>query len=343
MQIVPVESAADAAGIKLFLQVASTVYRNDPIWVPESEKSFLDKLKTNDPKIKMWPFIALEDKLPVARGAAIVAGATVAKEGYSQGWIGFFEAVSGYQDAATGLLKKCEEVLSREGEKSVLAPKVDNLLVGLLVDGFSLPQTVLTNHNPPYYLELFRNCGYEIKTRLGTFILTRESVKRQQINIPGFTTREFNRHNLPQEVATFNQMQNLLFESGADYIPRTLEEDMEMVTSFLPFLDDELIIIAQDMQSNPAGLLICLPDIYQAFRGQKIDRARIVSIGVLPGRARMGLGAMMGSHLMRNLLKKGYQSVEASWILANNLDPQNLARRYNAQPGRQFVLLQKNL
>jgi hypothetical protein len=342
MQIVPIESADDADGIKQFLQVASQVYRNDPIWVPESEKSFLDKLKAKaDPKIKMWPFIALEDNLPVARGAAISVG--VAKSGNPQGWIGFFESVSGYQDSAIGLLKRCEEVLRKEGVKSLLAPKVDNLLVGLLVDGFSLPQTVLTNHNPPYYLELFRKCGYEIKTRLGTFIFTRETIKQQQINIPGFTTREFNRHNLPQEVAIFHRLQNLLFESSDDYVPRTLAEDHEMVTSFLPFLDDEMIIIAQDKQANPAGLLICFPDIYQTFRGQSINRARIVSIGVLPGRAMMGLGAMMGSHLMRNLLKKGYQSAEASWILQNNLDPQNLAKRFNAQLGRQFVLLHKNL
>ena len=70
MQIVPIESSDDTAGIKQFLQVASQVYRNDPIWVPESEKSFLDKLKAKaDPKIKMWPFIFC---LPVILNPAIL-------------------------------------------------------------------------------------------------------------------------------------------------------------------------------------------------------------------------------------------------------------------------------
>ena len=41
----------------------------------------------------------------------------------------------------------------------------------------------------------------------------------------------------------------------------------------------------------------------------------------------------MASHLMRNLLDKGYQTVEDIWILADNRPPQNLARRFQAAPG----------
>jgi len=44
-----------------------------------------------------------------------------------------------------------------------------------------------------------------------------------------------------------------------------LEEDREMVQAFLPFLDDELVIIAEDKKGDAVGLLICLPDIISDF------------------------------------------------------------------------------
>ena len=104
-----------------------------------------------------------------------------------------------------------------------------------------------------------------------------------------------------------------------------------------------MVIIAEDTESNPCGVLICLPDVYQAFKEHRIDRARIMSIGVVPGWKRNGIGAMMASHLMRSLLRKGYRTAEAAWILESNLLPQNLAKRFNGKLGREFVLLRKEL
>jgi hypothetical protein len=291
----------------------------------------------------MRPLVALEGDSPVARAVAILDAAAVDDQGNSQGWIGFFEYLKEYETAAILLLEKCEEILRNSGAKSILATKADNLLVGLLKEGFAKPQTVLTCHNPRYYLDTFLKCRYQIVTGIRTLILTRDSVKRINIKIPGFVTRVFDRNKLEREIAIFNKLQNSIFAGRNGYVSRTMDEDYEMVQSFLPFVDDELIIIAEDNKGEAAGLLVCLPDVYQAFKGEKIDRARIVSIGVLPGRVYGGVGAMMGCHLMKNLLRKGYQTAEGSWILEGNLDPQNMAKRFHATAGREFVLLGKKL
>jgi ribosomal protein S18 acetylase RimI-like enzyme len=345
MKIVEIESPGDEKDIKQFLEVASGVYKDDPIWVPESEKEFIQRFKASKTgqKVGMWPVIALKDDSPVARGVAILAKEAVDEKGNPQGWLGFFEVLREYQSAAISILKRCEEILSKAGAKSVLAPKADNLLVGLLTNGFTLPQTILTSHNPPYYQMIFKKCGYEVKAKILTFYFARDTAKQFKTSVPGFTTREFNRKKLPQELLFFNRIQGSIFASSDSYLTRTLEEDKEMIDSLLPLLDDELVIIAEDRKGNPVGLLICLPDIYQAFKGVKVDRARIISIGVMPGWEKRGVGTMMGSHLMRNLLRKGYQTAEASWILGSNMPPQNLAKRFNATPGREFILFGKNL
>jgi hypothetical protein len=345
MEIVEIKSLADAQAIDQFHEVATKVYQHDPVWVPESEMMFTQRFRAaqTQGKTSMVPVVALESDTPLARGAAIFVPSTMCQAGHPQGWIGFFECVQECPRAAGGVLEKCEQILRQAGVKSVLAPKVDNQLVGLLTKGFALPQAVFTNHNPPYYLEILQNGGYEVKTKIYTVQFTREMAEKVHVEIPGITTREFDRSNLTKEIAIFHKLQQIIFGSRPGYIPRALEEDREMVISFLPILEDDLVIIAEDEEKNPVGLLVCLPDVYQALRGQKVDRVRIMSIGVIPDLTHKGIGTLMGAHLMRNLLEKEYQIAEGSWVLETNVPPQNLARRFNAQPGREFVLLEKTL
>ena len=268
MKVIEIRDPADGKAIEQFHQVATKVYQDDEIWVPESERMFTQRFRDSQVRgnSRMIPVVALENNHPVARGVAILASGALDKAGHPQGWIGFFECVQEYPLAARCVLERCEEILRQADVESVLVPKVDNQLVGLLVKGFDLPHVVFTNHNPPYYLELLKDCGFRIKTNIYTLYFARETAKRVHVELPGFSTREFDRSNLSEEIAVFHELQQAIFGSRPGYIRRTLEQDREMVKSFLPFLQDDLVIIAEDRQGNPVGLLVCLPDIYQAFR-----------------------------------------------------------------------------
>lgn len=344
MNIVKLAGPDDEKGIEAFLETARRVYANDPTWVPESDRAFLQRYKAwqHNDNIIIQPFVALENEQPAARGCAILNKGSVDEDGRPVGWIGFFETLEKHRDAGCAVLKECENFLRAAGAESVLAPKVDNLLVGLLVSGFDQPQTILTNYNPPYYLKVFQKAGYRVSATMRTFNYTRDAAKRPKVKLSGFTTRELNLNRLPDELVIFNRLQNTIFAGINNYASRSLEQDQEMVQSLLPFIDSELIIIAEDTSGEPVGLLICLPDIYQSFKDSEITRARLISIGVVPGWKTHGVGALMGAHLARNLLKKGYQALEASWILSDNLPPQNLAKRFNAGSGKEFVLLEKS-
>jgi GNAT superfamily N-acetyltransferase len=345
MRIIEIADQQDEQAIGDFLKVAAEVYQNDHVWVAASDNIFLQRFKAaqSNANIKFWPFVALDNNLPVARGAAILASNAKDVQGNLEGWLGFFESNQRHPQAGKAILEKCEQRLAAAGAISVVGPKIDNLILGLLVNGFSLPQTIFTNHNPPYYLELFKQCGFGVKTRILTYTFDRNTVRLPEIKKMGFLTRTFNRFDFSKETLVFHQLQNSIFYGSVGWVPRTFDEDRELIESFLSFIDDELVIIAEDSKGNHVGLLVCLPDIYQPFREGLMTRARIISIGVLPGWERNGVGAMMVSHLITNLLKKGYSSIEASWILDSNKLSQNLARRFNAVSGREFALLEKRL
>ena len=345
MDVIEIKSPKDEKAIEQFHQVAARVYEDDAVWVPGSERMFTQRFQGSQGQTRMTPVVALENDLPLARAVAIFAPGATDQDGQPQGWIGFFECLKGRPHAAGRVLERCEKILRQAGARSVLLPKADNQLVGLLIEGFDLPHTVFTHHNPPHYVGLLKDCGYEIKTTMYTLRFTRESAAEQvHVELPGFSTREFDRDQLEQEIVVFHKLQRAIFGGRTGYVARTLDQDRAMVQSLLTFMQDDLVIIAEDSAGQPVGLMVCLPDAYQAWRGQAIDRVRIVSIGVIASLTRKGIGALMGVHLMRNLLhRKEYVSVEGSWILGSNVSPRNLARQFNAGPGREFALLEKEL
>ncbi len=152
----------------------------------------------------------------------------------------------------------------------------------------------------------------------------------------------FDLNKLEKEIKIFNELQNEIFSSRNGWEKRSLKEDRELISSFLPLIDPELILIAQ-IKEKPVGLLICLPDINQKIKGKKIDNARIISICVKQSYNNKGIGSLMGYTLMETLLDKGYITAEASWILNTNIPPQLICRKFNAKLGKKYTLFSKNI
>lgn len=339
MEIYEILNPDDEKGLAWFYQVARDTYHNDTVWIPQSEDFFRQTYyasKTNGLQIN--PVVCLDDNRPIARAASIFN-----PNSPEQGAIGFFEYIPEAHTSGEAILAFCENHLHRKGVTSIQAPRVDNMWMGLLVKGFDLPQTVFTPHNPPHYQQTLEASGYHEVERLVTYRFTRTSVQIPSLHLSGIFTRTFNRSQFETEVLVFHTLQNRIFSSHTGYTTRSLDEDRAMLTAFLPLLDDDLVIIAENADNEAIGLLICLPDIYQAYKGHPVTSARLISIGVLPDWKYKGTGVLMINHLVQNLLQKNYLSLEASWIKASNTLPKNLSLRFGGEPGREFALYQKDI
>jgi ribosomal protein S18 acetylase RimI-like enzyme len=344
MRIVELDPS-DPAALDRFRRVARSVYASDPVWAPAADVTLEQHWSAVTPQSHLLfnPLIVEESGRSIARAVAILKQNAQDAEGAPLGYVGFFECLPDRDDAAVAILEACETRLFHMGVRAVQAPKADNLLMGCQTGGFDLPHLCLTPHNPPYYAGYFDTSGYRPVQKVLTLRFRREMVRdRFQFSLPGFTTREFDRTELEKEIAIFHDLQPQVFSTHSGYVPRTLEEDRAMILGLLGQIDDELIIIAENDHSDAVGILVCIPDFYQSLSGLEVDRARILSIGIVPGYLRQGIGMLMANHLMRNLLNmRQYRSAEASLILADNIAPQELARRFGAEPGREFVVYQK--
>ena len=345
MRLVELTATEVGASPAAFHALAAEVYAADPVWVPQSDALFdrcFAAAATAEGQ-RVSPVLCLDGSTPLARAAAILNPRSLDESGRPQGYIAFFECLRQTPAAGRAVLEWCERRLSEWGARSVQAPRLDNLLMGLQVKGFDLPQTVYTWHNPPYYEDLFLAAGYRIRDVLVCYHFTSDLAIPFPLALPGLGTRVFDRRRLREETQVFHYLQERIFSAHPGYVPRTLAEDGQLIESFLPILDDDLVIIAEDRAGNPVGLLVCLPDVYRAYMGSPVDSARLISIGAVPGLAGKGVGALMGLRLLQNLRAKGYRSAEGSWIRRDNFLPRNLAKRFGGRPGREFALFEKAL
>lgn len=335
LEIIEVTSAGDPA-FGAFFSLPDRVYSDDPVWAPDSkENTDWAFAESASGRLPMGAFVAVLDDVPVARAAAFTPAGEV-------GWVGLFECIARHEVEGMRVLDACESFLSGKGYPTVQAPRSDPLTSGLQINGFDLPQILFTTHHPAHYVEIFLSAGYRISARMVAPIMTRDRAPEFTFELSDVVIRPVDLDRLDHELASFHRLQGAVFSGRPGYSPRETADTLRLVERLLPYLDEELIIVAES-DGEVVGSLICLPDGWQSPDRNQIDRARILSIGVLPGWERRGVGMAMGSSLMTALLRKGFQSVEGVWVLENNEAPQQLAQHFGATPGRRFALLEKHI
>lgn len=340
MKIIQLDSKSTKKDWDYFFEVPKSIYSDSSVWVEESSENIKNELVSilgGKTRYKAWPLIVMDYNYPCARGVAIIPPGNG-----SIGWIGYFEVHKDYLKEGKAIISELERILKQAGVKKITAPKTNNLYAGLQISDYKYPQTILTPHNPSYYKNVFQNSGYKVSQKLNCFFFTKKTVKRIGSS-DEFVLRKFNRDNLEKEIEIFHGLQKKIFEGHDGYVSRTIEEERDLIYGLLPLIDDDLIVIAQNNDGKTIGLLICIPDHNQMVKEGKIDRARIISIGVHPEYLRKGIGKQMGKRLMDILITKKYESVEASWILKTNMPPQLMAKLYGAKKGRTFALFEKKL
>jgi GNAT superfamily N-acetyltransferase len=158
--------------------------------------------------------------------------------------------------------------------------------------------------------------------------------------VAGVTIRRPDSSRLVEELANIEAFQDSVFGSRLGRVRRNVDTSRGLARRLLPLLDLDLVILAEDTDRAVVGVLICVPDAWQQ---PPVDRARLVSVGVAPGWRGKRVAMAMGAAVTDQLLTKGYQTLEASWIMADNTRPQMLARALGGTPGRMFALMERNL
>ncbi len=369
MQIREVETRKD---FKKFIGLPEQLYREDRNWVPKLDIEIKHLLSEKNPFYRHASknlFIAEKNGCTVGRVAAIIDNNFIDFHDEKTGFFGFFESIQD-KEVASGLLKKCEEVLSEKGMGKIIGPMnpSSNDEIGFLFEGYGSSARIMMPYNPPYYHDLMEIGGYEKQKDLLAFNMEVSEKPRKRLErfvwkiqdrYPQLSCRPINKKKFSKEVNLVREIYNMAWEKNWGFVPWTDEELSDLAKNLKPLVVEELVQIGF-FKDDPAGFLLALPDYNEVFRktgrklfpfgwikflvySKKIKNLRLMAMGVKKNYQNKGVGALMYYNSLLAALEKGYGECEFSWILEDNLDTVKIARMMGGEVYKKYRVYGKNL
>jgi GNAT superfamily N-acetyltransferase len=323
-QALEVRPVASRRELNTFIKLPWRLYRNEPNWVPPlvyDRKRFLDR--SRNPFFKhaeVELFLAWRGETPVGRISAQIDRNFNEFQGHDWGMFGFFECADD-PDAAAALLSAADSWLRARGRDRMVGPMdfTTNDECGILIDGYELLPTILTNWHHPYYPGLIEGAG--LTKAMDLYMWSLDVADRGSVHPAiwriaadverkyGITVRNMRKKDMEAEIGRFLKVYNAAWERNWGFVPLTEEEVRHYAKDLKQILDENWAFIAEK-DGEPVGAALTLPDYNQVFKHMngrllpigwakflwyrgKIDRVRVFALGVKPEYQHTGVGAKL--------------------------------------------------
>ncbi|WGF86422.1 hypothetical protein [Marinivivus vitaminiproducens] len=375
LRVVPVEGRRAMAA---FIDLPRRLYRGRQGFVPPLA---LERRMSLDPKKAAFfehataqYFLAYRGDRPVGRISAQIDRLHLEAHDPEGGQFGLIEATD---DPAVfaALLDAAEGWLRERGMRRASGPfsLSINEECGLLVDGFDEKAMLLQGWSPPYAAARIEERGYAgVKDLIG-YIYDPASAPpidaRRLLERTGasdrVTVRKADLKSYADEIRILVGLFNEAWADNWGFLPFTEKELKQLADGLRPLVQDDLVWIAS-MGGEPACMVVALPDLNEAIadldgrllpigwakllwrlKVKGLRQARVPLMGLARRHHRTVLGSalliLVLESLRQALQKRGYTSVELSWILEDNGAMNTLARSIGARPYKTWRLFQKEL
>ena len=277
VKIFPVESKKD---LKKFIQFPYDLYQSDSHWIPPL---YLERWETLHPKknpfydhAKVKLFLATKNGKVVGRISSQIDDEYEKFHGERIGNFGFFESEED-PEVAQGLLKQAETFAKENGVKKIRGPFSFSINeeTGLLIDGFNQPLMTMMPYNPPYYSSLIEGAGYKkIKDlyawryEVGDLPEAPLQIAKEVEKYPGLKVRPLDKKHFEEDVEKIMKVFNSAWSNNWGFVPLTSREVKKSAKDLKLFMDPEVAFLAE-VNGNPAGMCLGIPNLYELIRGLK--------------------------------------------------------------------------
>lgn len=277
MRIIEVQTAQHK---RLFLTVPVSLHQKNPAWIRPLDKDIegiFDQTKNkafrNGTCIR-WLLLD-SDHQPIGRIAAFVNKKYRNKgDDLPVGGIGFFECID-LQEAATLLFDTAKAWLTANGMEAMDGPinfGERDKWWGLVTKGFQQPLYCM-NYNPPYYIELFENYGFQTFYKQLCFgmhprdpLLPKFFERHAAITKdPNFSAQHLKKAELKKFAQDFCTVYNKAWAGHAGNKELPLPHCIKLFEQMKPVMDEKIIWFAY-YKNDPIAIFINLPDLNQWFK-----------------------------------------------------------------------------
>ena len=369
MHLIQVNTKAE---LKQFIKLPFTLYKNDKYWVAPLIKELERHLDIRKNPFFEYAevefFLVTDGQKIVGRISAHTNPNHNAFHEDKKGFFGFFESINN-QEVANLLFSAAEQWLKEKGCDVISGPFNFNTNdeCGLLVSGFDSSPFFMMTHHHAYYQELFENYGFKKAMDLYAWYLESDTMpnflelvgKKMEKN-QLFSVRSLNKDDLKSDIEKVFTIYQKAWEKNWGFVPMSKNEFINLVNTLLPILDPDLVFIAE-CKGVPVGFSVALPNfnyLLKKIKGgritplnllkiilykNKIDSARIITMGVIHEYHGKGIDTLFYYHTWKNALSKGYRKGEFSWVLETNEMMNKIARHLGANIHKTYRIYELNI
>ena len=346
LEVRPVASKSD---LNTFIKLPWRLYRNEPNWVPPllfERKRFFDR--DRNPFFRHAEaeyFLAWRDGRVVGRITAHIDRHFNEFQHHEWGMFGFFECEND-PEAAKALLDAAEAWLRARDRDRMVGPMdfTTNDECGVLVDGYDLFPTILTNWQHPYYPGLIEGAG--LRKAMDLYMWNLEVSDRTRVHEAiwkvasdveakhGITVRSMRKKDMEAEINRFLEVYNAAWERNWGFVPLTEEEVRAYAKDLKPILDENWAFVAEK-DGETVGAALSLPDYNQVLKHlngrllpfgwakalwyrRKINRVRVFALGVKREWQHTGIAAKFYELHFDSAARTPQTGGEMGWILESN-------------------------
>ena len=358
-----------------FIRLVWPLYRQDPVWVPPLMLERRMQLSPSNPYFdhaKYCSWIAIRNGNPVGRISAQIDELYLERH---QNATGFFGMLESEDNAPTFqiLLETAEAWLRKRGMQRISGPfnLSINQELGLLVDGFDTPPSVMMGHAPPYYGNRIEENGYDKEKDLLAYLIEAGFVNLDKIkSIADKTksrvfTRPLQKSNFGKELKIIRDIFNDAWSANWGFTPFTDAEFEQLGKDLKLVVKEELVSIAE-VNGEPAAFLVVLPNLNEVigdldgrllpFGWLKMlwrlkvkypKTARIPLMGVRRRYHDTVLGAALAfaviAAILEPAIKLGINAMELFWILEDNMGMRKIIESISGRAYKTYRIYQKQL
>jgi len=368
------EMVVNKYDLEAFISFPSSLYKNDPNWIPPlliERAEHLSKKNPGSEHIKWQAWVAKKEGVVVGRITAQIDRLHNELYGEDTGHFGMIDAIDDHE-VFSALFAAAEEWLRSCGIRKITGPFSLNINQesGLLVDGFDTPPSIMMPHGKPYYSKHIGLQGYEKGTDLLAYwmrcseLYFSPSLTRLMNQVRNkVTIRCINRKRFSEEMQTMRGIFNSGWQHNWGFVPFT-EHEFAMMGEQLKFLvPDDMIYIAE-IDSIPCAFIVGLPNINEAIADLNgrllplgwakllwrlkisgVRTARVPLMGVCQEYQFSRIGPVIALLLIEALrdpfAKRNIDALEMSWILESNTGMRTILERIGATPYKTYRLYEK--
>ena len=365
----------DPAALRQFIRVPHYVYRDDPQWIAPLDFQEKHRFSPKRPFFEhaRWQaWVALRDGRPLGRISAQVDDLHQQRYGDQTGFFGMIEAVDD-AEVFTLLFDTAQAWLAEQGMRRARGPfnLTINEELGVLVDGFKQPPSILMGHGCPWYDARIKAAGYRgIKDLLAFMInpdftapaVMRKLARRASRDV---TVRSMRRGRLAEDTEIMREIFNDAWRDNWGFVPFTENEFTDLVKTLALLLPEDYVQIAE-YRGRPAAFIVMLPNLNEAIRGLRgrlfpgglirllwrlkvrgLRSGRVPLMGVRHEFQHSPLGPVMAFMVIdavrKCAVRRGMVATEMGWVLEDNQAMRNIIETIGGEACKRYRIYEKEL